>query len=149
MVKKKSAFSLRSVLFGITFKIELIRPHSEKSCYENYIQGFINSCGYQFLEKKKVKFKSEKLILWLNTYEYWCYSYVKEHLASWISSTTIFIKNGVLRKWWYNSILLILIIQFILKDCSENAKAKKELLKEMEEEMSGEEDVQDSSDSGL
>lgn len=33
-------------------------------------------------------------------------------------------------------------------DCSENAKAKKELLKEMEEEMSGEEeDVQDSSDS--
>lgn len=37
-----------------------------------------------------------------------------------------------------------------LKDCSENAKAKKELLKEMEEEMSGEEeDVQDSSDSGL
>lgn len=71
-------------------------------------------------------------------------------MESWISLTTLFTKNSVLRKWWYNSILLILIIQFILKDCSENAKAKKELLKEMEEEMSGEEeDVQDSSDSGL
>ena len=37
----------------------------------------------------------------------------------------------------------------ILKDCSENAKAEKELLKEMEEEISEEEDNADSSDSGL
>ena len=37
----------------------------------------------------------------------------------------------------------------ILKDCLENAKAEKELLKEMEEEISEEEDNADSSDSGL
>lgn len=58
----------------------------------------------------------------------------------WISLIILFIKNSVLRKWWYNSILFILIIEFILKDCLENAKVKKELLKEMEEEMSGEEE---------
>ena len=40
-------------------------------------------------------------------------------------------------------------LQNILKDCSENAKAEKELLKEMEEEISEEEDNADSSDSGL